>query len=120
MWTIHKLTTTKDEGCKAHTNKGYTLPKWDTMQELMVLVHLKMNIWQVERLEVYKAQGLKPNSYNYFYTNLQILYNQHNYITNHGIQMKLTLKLAYMQEQGFWLGKDQMQFIAPSPSLGNS
>jgi hypothetical protein len=38
MWIIHKLTTTKDEGCKAHTNKGYTLPKWDTMQELMVLV----------------------------------------------------------------------------------
>lgn len=66
MWTIHKLTTTKDEGCKAHTNKGYTLPKWDTMQELMVLVHLKMNIWEVEGLEVCKAWRLTPNSCDYF------------------------------------------------------
>jgi hypothetical protein len=34
MSIIHKLTTTKYEVCKAHTNKGYTFPKWDTMQVL--------------------------------------------------------------------------------------
>jgi hypothetical protein len=38
MWIVHKLATTKDEGCKSHTNKGYTIPRWDTMQELVVLV----------------------------------------------------------------------------------
>ncbi len=30
MWTIHKFTTTKDEGCRTNTNKGYTISKWNT------------------------------------------------------------------------------------------
>jgi hypothetical protein len=35
MWIVHKLTTTKDESCKAHTNKGYTILKWDTQQHTL-------------------------------------------------------------------------------------
>ncbi len=27
MWTVHKPTTTEDEGCRTNTNKGYTIPK---------------------------------------------------------------------------------------------
>jgi hypothetical protein len=45
--------------------------------------HLKVSIWKVEGLEVCKAQGLTLASYNSFHTNMQSLYNQHNYITNH-------------------------------------
>jgi hypothetical protein len=38
MQTIYKVVIVKDEGCKAHTNKGPTIPKWDTKQKLVVLV----------------------------------------------------------------------------------
>ncbi len=27
------------EGYKSHTNKGYTIQRWDTTQKLIVLVH---------------------------------------------------------------------------------
>jgi hypothetical protein len=33
--------------------------------------------------------------------------------------MKLAFTLGDKQEQRFWLGEDQMQFIAQSPSLKN-
>jgi hypothetical protein len=32
MWNMHKLTTTKDQGCKANTNKAYTILKWNIRQ----------------------------------------------------------------------------------------
>jgi hypothetical protein len=38
MWIVHKLVTTKDEGRKSHTNKGYITPRWDTMRKLVILV----------------------------------------------------------------------------------
>jgi hypothetical protein len=40
-----------------------------------------VNIQQIG-LEVCKAQGLTPNSSNFFYTNLQALYSHHNYVAN--------------------------------------
>jgi len=45
--------------------------------------HLEFNIRQAEGLEVYKAQGLTNSACQMFYTNLQMLYTKHNYITNH-------------------------------------
>jgi hypothetical protein len=38
MQTIYKLVIVKDESCKAHINKGHTIPNWDTKQKLVVLV----------------------------------------------------------------------------------
>jgi hypothetical protein len=32
MQIAHKLTIAKDEGLKAHTNKGYIILGWDTVQ----------------------------------------------------------------------------------------
>jgi hypothetical protein len=29
MWIVHKPTIAKDEGCITHTNKGYTILRWD-------------------------------------------------------------------------------------------
>jgi len=40
MRIIHKLTTTKYENCKAHTNKGYTILRWDTQQHLMISIQV--------------------------------------------------------------------------------
>jgi hypothetical protein len=34
-------------------------------------------------LEVYKAQGLTTNTCKSFYTSLQALYNQHNYVLDY-------------------------------------
>jgi hypothetical protein len=42
-----------------------------------------MNIQQAKGFEVSRAQGLTPASCNSFHTNLQALYNQHNYIIHH-------------------------------------
>lgn len=36
MWLVHILGPTKDEGCKANTNKAYTISKWNTKEQLMV------------------------------------------------------------------------------------
>ncbi len=41
MQIIYKPTTTKDEGCKVDTNKGYTILRWNTKKELVVLVEAK-------------------------------------------------------------------------------
>jgi len=30
MWIVNKLATIKDESCRTNTNKGYTIPRWDT------------------------------------------------------------------------------------------
>jgi hypothetical protein len=38
MSIVHKLATTTDESYKFHTNKSYTIPRWDITQELVVLV----------------------------------------------------------------------------------
>lgn len=32
MCNMHKLKTTKDQGCKANTNKAYTNLKWNIKQ----------------------------------------------------------------------------------------
>ncbi len=32
MWTINKLVTIQDKSCRTNTNKGYTIPRWDTKQ----------------------------------------------------------------------------------------
>jgi hypothetical protein len=45
--------------------------------------HLEFNIRQAERFEVCTAQGLTNNVCQTSYTNLQMLYTKHNYITNH-------------------------------------
>ncbi len=45
--------------------------------------HPNLTIKQVEGLNVNKTQGLITNSYNYFYNNLQNIYQQHNYKPNH-------------------------------------
>ncbi len=45
--------------------------------------HLEFNIKQAKRLEVYTAQGLTNSACQMSYTNLQMLYTKHNYITNH-------------------------------------
>ncbi len=31
-WIVHKLTTTQNEGYTNNTNKGYTIPRWNTKQ----------------------------------------------------------------------------------------
>jgi hypothetical protein len=46
-------------------------------------MHLELSICQVEGLAVCKTQGLTLNTCNFFYTNLQALYNQHNCVLNH-------------------------------------
>jgi hypothetical protein len=45
--------------------------------------HPKVNIRQIERLEVCRTQGLTLASYNSFHTNLQSPYIQHNYTIDH-------------------------------------
>jgi hypothetical protein len=45
--------------------------------------HLEINIKQAKRLEVYTTQGLTNSACQMSYTNLQMLYTKHNYITNH-------------------------------------
>jgi hypothetical protein len=41
LWIVHKLVTTKDEGCKVNTNKGYAISKWDTKEQLVVSVQMQ-------------------------------------------------------------------------------
>jgi len=58
MWIIHKPMTIKNERRRANTNKGYTIPRWDIMQQLVVMVQAeypKVSIQQIEGLEVCRA-----------------------------------------------------------------
>jgi hypothetical protein len=42
-----------------------------------------ISIRQIERLEVSKTQGLTPNFYTSYYSNLATLYEQHKYKLDH-------------------------------------
>jgi hypothetical protein len=41
LWIVQKPATTKDEGYKINTNKGYAISKWDTKEQLAVLVQMQ-------------------------------------------------------------------------------
>lgn len=68
--------------------------------------HPEISIWQVKGLEV-RAHGLTFNSCNLFYTNLQSLYSQHNYSSNHiwnsheiGIQVGRQFRARVLVKKG--------------------
>jgi hypothetical protein len=88
----------------------------------MVLVQAqtsKSHIWQVKGLEV-KTHGLTSNSCNYFYTNLESLYNQHNYSCNHIWNFhEIGIQASRHLEQEFWLKEELMQFTASSQNFKN-
>ncbi len=82
--------------------------------------HLEISIRLVEGLDIFKAQGLTPTIYSYFYENLQSLYNKHNYLPNH-IWNCDEIGIKVGRQYGAWMfvKKDHNKSTTQYQSQGN-